>query len=175
MVLLWILIELLFVFFFFRLPKMEQDLVNSKHKPTVSPNTSVHSTSDYSPKQCITHSPQEDECAPLLQKQLVTSPINEAGYGTTSPTHKLTSPTVNSSVSIAHESNKYPQTEPVMVTRYRGCTAVFGRFRRHWLFVLSEMLREEIVALLGVLLVTFFNQTTIEVGLRPACLLMLTH
>ncbi len=156
MAIVWIIVELLFIFLCFRLPQLEQDGETQNSKSY----TSNHNTAIIQSTNGDT-TISKDEVSPLLHTETVSSRINGVAYGSTSPTQRMSSLTINHSVSVA-ETNLLMQPA---VREKRGCSALVGRFRKHCLYLLSEMIREEIIVLLALLLVTMFNLATFEVRL----------
>ena len=159
MAIVWIIVELLFIFLCFRLPQLEQD-GETQNSKSVAAHTSNHNTAIIQSTNGDT-TISKDEVSPLLHTETVSSRINGVAYGSTSPTQRMSSPTINHSVSVA-ETNLLMQPA---VREKRGCSALVGSFRKHCLYLLSEMIREEIIVLLALLLVTMFNLATFEVRL----------
>ncbi len=156
MTVLWIIVELLFIVFFFQLPRVEKE----DESPAVESHTSKGSSTVALQKDA--KSINKDECAPLMHKE--TSPSDKA-YGTTSsPTQRIS---ISNSVAVVTSTGS--MMEPV-VKEENGCLALLLKFHRKCAYLLNSMLREEIVYLLGVLFVTMFNQTAIEVSNCTFCL-----
>ena len=103
----------------------------------------------------------EDECALLLNKETESSSTVRV-YGTTSsPTHRMSSPALGNSVAVVTSTDSMMET---CIKEESGCLALLKKFRAKGAYLLGQMLREEIIYLLGVLIVTMFNQTAIEVN-----------
>ncbi|XP_064404675.1 uncharacterized protein LOC135349939 [Halichondria panicea] len=160
MAIVWIIVEILFLFFCFRLPHVEQD-GETQNSKSVEAHTSNHNTAVTQSTNGDT-TVSEDEVAPLLHTKTLSSCINGVAYGSTSPTQRMSSPTINHSVSV----DTYILVKPA-VREEKGCSALVGRFRKYCMYLLSEMVREEIIVLLALLFVTMFNQATIETMFVP--------
>ena len=165
MAIVWIIVEILFLFFCFRLPRVEQD-GETQNSKSVEAHTSNHNTAVTQSTNGDT-TVSEDEVAPLLHTKTLSSCINGVAYGSTSPTQRMSSPTINHSVSV----DTYLLVKPA-VREEKGCSALVGRFRKYCMYLLSEMVREEIIVLLALLFVTMFNQATIEVSAITQCLFL---
>lgn len=153
--------ELLFILFFFQLPRVEEHETQPVEPYTSKHNTAtLHKDTKHAPineNDCV----NEDECAPLMSQDVRSSPV-EKTYGTTSsPTQRMSSPTISNSVAVVTSTDSIMEA---VVKEERGCLALLKKVHRKGVYLLNQMLREEIVYLLGILFVTMFNQAAIEVS-----------
>ena len=178
MMVLWIGVEIMFLLFFYHLPRLEggsdshnrlnTKSVESHDHPSSHMTKTIQSNSFEGTKKMPIN--EDGETSPLLQhtdptsdRVSVTVSYNAISNHSPTPTHGLSSPaprlsspaSINSSCSpsVETESDKPP------LPAGNGVTVI-----KHVLWALSEMVREEIVVLLSVLFAAIFSQVSVEVG-----------
>lgn len=171
MTIIWILVELLFIFMFYHLPPVKEELsVDKQQSPKHNINTAqvdqLHV--NVGPSAVEGSIPDESlgEVTKSTKDMFKYSQSVQVQDGTQSENSPLL-PRFSVNRPSAYNSNSNnPHEEAVTVQGNAlkpSCCQRIASALRHLAWMISELLREEMVVLLAVLFVTMFSQTTTEV------------
>ena len=167
MVIIWIIIEVLFIFLFYELPPAKEEMTSEDKAHAALQG--VKNESDNMPSR---PSPNIQEAGlPDDDKSLKNHSKNDVSVSS-SLLYSKNGPDENSpliprfSTTTQYNTNTNNQHDDVTIEgrgRSRSCWQSVKGAGRHLMWSISELLREEMVVLLAVLFVTIFSQTTTEV------------
>lgn len=150
MMILWIILEVMFLLLFRELPPVETgDKQNARHKNN---SQNEHQPNGQSARDDVPYQSLDDCSASMLIVQA--TQINSiSDRSETSPL-------------IPHLSSNRYQSCNMSSSSQRNDVLHCHRTGSHLVWLISELLREEMVVLLGILFITMFSQTTTEVRFR---------
>ena len=143
MVVIWIVLELMFVIMFYQLPSAVEDENESED--------SAHTNKTSSEMEEITNKATASDSSEDLTSGEVYGQSVNSGSDDRKPDNN-----------IAYTEPDTGETTPLLSAQHK-IHSLARQALRYVMFVASQMVREEIVVLLSVLFMTMFNQTAIEV------------
>ena len=185
MVIIWIIIEVLFIFLFYELPPVKEE-ESGEEKPNVqfSKHTSKNSPSKNVPGGTSAniqeaHTPDNNESLNDFSKnrkdmlgysQSAQVQVNIPNNGPSENSPLLPRLVVNQTAQYNTNSNN--QHEEATTDGGRSCWHLTKKAGSHLMWCFSELLREEMIVLLAILFITMFSQTTTE---ARNCILCFAH
>lgn len=167
MVAVWIIVEAMFLVFFYELPPIShEEEESSDSKTRKSPSEELGSES----LDGTIRVEPEDE---VLANQPHLATINPTGVLQTTVSTDYHSKSLDESAPLLSSEAKSPTyggatvvaTDEALEGRHTPEPVLLGsKLKRRLLYLLSEFIREEIIVLLATLFITIFNQTSIEVS-----------
>lgn len=170
MVAVWIIVEAMFLVFFYELPPIShEEEESSDSKTRKSPSEELGSES-LDGTICVE---PEDE---VLANQPHLATINPTGVLQTTVSTDYHSKSLDESAPLLSSEAKSPtyggatvvatdEAKGALEGRHTPEPVLLGsKLKRRLLYLLSEFIREEIIVLLATLFITIFNQTSIEVS-----------
>lgn len=141
MVIIWVFLEVLFLFFYFSLPPVGQD-----KKSDILDQSKSHGVE---PASSTCHE-EDDESDFKNDNSTESSPLVGPGQ-------------IQSSLAGGDTTN-YGTMPPNTEKPHKSCSATLAGLIKHFLWLVSELIREEPVVLLGVIFIALFDNLTLEVG-----------
>lgn len=175
MFIIWIIIEVLFLFLFYELPTViENDSTTkpqSPHHKTTPHSEHLPSGPSANIQQATIPGDSMSDYAKtanglLVGSQSTTVEVQNGGDGTSEQSPLLSRFSVNKTT--LYNTNSKNQTEEAVASEsqvhvHPSCWQRLKKTGGHFVWSVSELLREEMVVLLAILFITMFSQTTTEV------------